>query len=67
MAKTITKDMTIYEVLKMDENVAPIFFQFGMGCLGCPSARYESLEGAAKVHGINLDKMLEALNDYFAE
>jgi len=35
---------------------------FGMGCIGCPSSQAETLEEASLVHGINLEKMLEALN-----
>ena len=38
MAK-ITKDMmTIRQVLERDTNTAPIFFEMGMHCIGCPSA-----------------------------
>lgn len=32
----ITKDMTIYEVLQINPDIAPVFFEFGMHCLGCP-------------------------------
>jgi hybrid cluster-associated redox disulfide protein len=35
---------------------------FGMGCVGCPSAQAETLEQAAMVHGLDLDDLLEALN-----
>jgi hybrid cluster-associated redox disulfide protein len=33
-----------------------------MGCIGCPSAQAESLEDAARVHGVDIAKLLEALN-----
>ncbi|WP_066894483.1 DUF1858 domain-containing protein [Clostridium nigeriense] len=58
----ITKDMTIGEVVKMKENAPEILMSFGMGCIGCPSAQAESIEDAAKVHGLNLEDLLEALN-----
>lgn len=58
----ITKDMTIGEVVKMKENAPEILMRFGMGCIGCPSAQAESIEDAAKVHGLNLEDLLEALN-----
>ena len=58
----ITKEMTIGEVVKMKENAPEILMSFGMGCIGCPSAQAESIEDAAKVHGLNLDDLLEALN-----
>lgn len=58
----ITKDMTIAEVVRMKENAPEILMSFGMGCIGCPSAQAESIEDAAKVHGLNLETLLEALN-----
>ena len=50
MAK-ITKDMTIGQVLEKDVNVAPIFFEMGMHCVGCPSSSGETLEEEAMVLG----------------
>ncbi|KIL08324.1 disulfide oxidoreductase [Clostridium botulinum] len=58
----ITKDMTIGEVVKNDSSKAEVLMSFGMGCVGCPSAQAETIEEAAMVHGINLDKLIEALN-----
>lgn len=61
----ITKDMTIHEVITAAPSLAPVFFGFGMHCLGCPSSRNETLEEAAQVHGIELDVMIEELNAAF--
>lgn len=58
----ITKDSVIAEILKINKNAPSILMEFGMGCLGCPSAQMETLEQAAEIHGINLDELLEALN-----
>ncbi|WP_291651257.1 DUF1858 domain-containing protein [Clostridium sp.] len=58
----ITKDMTIGEVIKVKENAPQILMDFGMGCVGCPSAQAETIEDAAKVHGLELESLLEALN-----
>lgn len=49
----ITKDMTIGEIVRADMSKAEILMNFGMGCVGCPSAQAETLEEAAEVHGIN--------------
>lgn len=59
---TITKDMTIGEIVRLGEDKVRTLMMFGMGCVGCPSAQAESLEEAAMVHGINLDDLLKALN-----
>ena len=46
---TISKDMTIGELIRTDENIVPILMRAGMHCIGCPSAQGESLEEAATV------------------
>lgn len=58
----ITKDMTIGEVVRQHANSVDVLMSFGMGCVGCPSAQAETLEEAAMVHGLDLEKLLEALN-----
>ena len=66
MAK-ITKDLTIGEVLARDVNVAPIFMEMGMHCVGCPASSGETLEEAAQVHGYDVDLLVGKLNEYFGE
>ncbi len=58
----ITKEMTIGQIISTKPQAAQILMSFGMGCLGCPASQAESLEQAAMVHGMNVDKLLEALN-----
>lgn len=58
----ITKDMIIAEILKANANAAEILMKNGMGCLGCPSSQSESLEMAAGIHGLDLEKLLSELN-----
>ena len=58
----ITKDMTIGEVVRTKPEAGEILMNFGMGCIGCPSAQGETLEQAATVHGLRLESLLEALN-----
>ena len=55
---TITKEMTIGEILRTCPNVAPVLLEAGMHCLGCPSAQGESLEEAAMVHGMDIDALM---------
>lgn len=61
----ITSDMTIASVMKLDPQVAPVFMSFGMHCLYCPHASAESIKEASMVHGIDADKLVDALNAYF--
>lgn len=61
--KTITKDMTIGEVLSIDENLAEIFLGFGMHCVSCPVSQMETIEEASAVHGVDTEFLLKKLNE----
>ena len=60
----VEKTMSIGQVLSIDRGTAPIFMSYGMHCLGCPHATSESVEQAAAVHGIDVDKLMDDLNAY---
>ena len=62
----ITKETKIGEILNMDSTTAPFFMEMGMHCLGCPSARGESIEQACMVHGVDVDDLIDEINDYLA-
>ncbi|MBO5278837.1 MAG: DUF1858 domain-containing protein [Lachnospiraceae bacterium] len=62
----VSKDMIIYDILKIDANLAPVLMAAGMHCIGCPSAQGESLEEAAMVHGLDADELVNTLNEYLA-
>ncbi len=59
---TITREMLIGEILREKPEAVETLLRFGMGCVGCPSSQMESLEQAAMVHGLDLEKLLEELN-----
>ena len=63
----VTKDMIIGDILDMDRTTAPFFLEMGMHCLGCPSARGETLEQACAVHGVNADEMVEKINQHLSK
>ena len=62
----VTKDSIIGDVLDMAPDTAVYFFEIGMHCLGCPSARGESIEQACAVHGTDVDELVAKLNEHFA-
>lgn len=63
----VTKDMNIGEILDNARETAPFFIEMGMHCLGCPSARGETLEQACMVHGVDADELIEKINKFLAE
>lgn len=62
----ITKNTIIGDILDMDFDAAPYFLEIGMHCLGCPSARSETIEEACAVHGTDPEELVAKLNAHFA-
>ena len=62
----VTKDSIIGDVLDYNRGTAQFFFEIGMHCLGCPSARGESIEAACMVHGTDADELVRKINEYLA-
>ncbi|MBR6696631.1 MAG: DUF1858 domain-containing protein [Oscillospiraceae bacterium] len=63
----ITKDSIIGDVLDMNTDTAPFFLEMGMHCLGCPSARGESIAQACEVHGVDADELVAKINAFLAD
>ena len=59
----VTKDMGIMDIVTAHPESLEIFAKFGMGCIGCAAARFENIEAGAKVHGIDPDEMVAAINE----
>lgn len=57
-----TKDTKIKDVLKQNPKTADVLQEIGMQCLGCPSSANESLEGAARMHNMDVQKLVDRLN-----
>lgn len=61
---TITKDTIIGDILDMNRDTAPFFLEMGMHCLGCPSARGETVAQACAVHGVDADELVGKINAF---
>ena len=64
MANKITENTTIFEAIQLNPKAGDILMSHGMHCLGCALAHGETVGEAADVHGADLQKMLEELNDF---
>lgn len=64
---TATKEMTIAQILDIDEGIAGILMASGMHCLGCVMASGEDLGQACAVHGIDADALIERINAFLAD
>lgn len=64
---TITKEMSIGEVVQKYPDTIAVFFQHGLGCVGCAAAHFENIEQGAKAHGIDINALIQALNEALSE
>ena len=62
----VTKEMTIGKIITIDQEIIRILLNYGMHCIGCPSAQAESLEEACMVHGTDADALVKKINEYLA-
>ncbi len=60
---TIEKDMNLKDLLNKYPESARVFAAYGIGCLGCALASYETIEQGITAHGINIDDFMKDLNE----
>lgn len=58
----VTRNMSIVECVEKYPKTAEVLMAFGMGCLGCAAAHFETIEQGAMAHGMNVDELMKALN-----
>ncbi len=63
---TITKEMTIEEVVSQFPETMMVFMRHGLHCVGCHVSAFESIEEGAMAHGINTDALVDDLNRVIA-
>ena len=65
MAEKISKDMTLGEVVAKFPQSVEVMLNYGLHCVGCHVAAYETVEQGAKAHGMpdqDIKKMLAEMN-----
>ncbi|MCK5264492.1 MAG: DUF1858 domain-containing protein [Candidatus Thorarchaeota archaeon] len=67
MAQQVNKNMSIAEVVMKWPETAGAFMENGLHCYGCAAARFETIEQGAMAHGVDPDKLIDAINDSIKE
>lgn len=62
----ITKDSSIIEAVQQYPQIVEIFQDYGLGCVGCMAAHFETIGQGAGAHGINVDALIADINDAIA-
>ena len=63
----ITKDTGIIEAVQKYPQIVQIFQAYGLGCIGCMAANFETIGQGAAAHGIDVDALIADINDCIAE
>ena len=59
----VTKEMTIGQVIQLEPKTVEVFLRYGMHCIGCSAATWETIAETAYTHGIkDIDGMVTELN-----
>ncbi|MDR2605709.1 MAG: DUF1858 domain-containing protein [Oscillospiraceae bacterium] len=67
MTFTLTKQTLIADVLRYAPETEPVFYSFGMHCLGCEISAEESVEEACAAHGIDADELIAKCEEVIAD
>ena len=62
----VKKDMIIMDIIKEKPEAHRVMVEFGLHCIGCGGAAWESLQDGAKAHGMEdkqIDEMIEKINE----
>lgn len=66
MAK-ITKDTGIIDAVQQYPEIIEVFQNYGLGCIGCMAAHYETIGQGAGAHGLDVDALVEDINKKIGE
>jgi hybrid cluster-associated redox disulfide protein len=58
----ISKTMPIEDIVREFPETRLIFERYGLRCAGCQAALFENVVQGAKVHGINVEDLINDLN-----
>ena len=63
----VTKDTGIIEAVQNHPEIMEVFAEYGLGCIGCMAAHFETIGQGAGAHGIDVDALIEDINKVIAE
>lgn len=58
----ITKDTGIIDAVQQHPEILEVFAKYGLGCVGCMAAHYETIGQGAGAHGIDVEALIADIN-----
>ena len=63
----VTPDTGIFEAVHILPEIMEVLVEYGLGCIGCMAAHFETIGQGAGAHGIDVDALIEDINKVIAE
>ncbi|MDP6670187.1 MAG: DUF1858 domain-containing protein [archaeon] len=63
----ITKNMTLGDIISKHPESAAVIMKYGLHCIGCHVAAWETLEQGSKSHGLDDAQIEQMVKDVNAE
>jgi hydroxylamine reductase len=63
----ITKDSVIADVVREHPEAIAVFLQYGLHCVGCSMAQYDTIASGARSHGVNPEYIVKDLNTHITK
>ena len=63
----ITKDTGIIDAVQQHPEIIEVFQNYGLGCIGCMAAHYETIGQGAGAHGLDVGALIADINKKIAE
>ncbi len=63
----ITKDSGIIDAVQNHPEIMEVFAKYGLGCVGCMAAQFETIGQGAGAHGIDVPALIADINKCIAD
>ena len=59
----VTEDSGIIETVQKHPEILEVFMAYGLGCVGCMAANFETIGQGARAHGLDVDALIAGINE----
>ncbi|MCR4322707.1 MAG: DUF1858 domain-containing protein [Candidatus Azambacteria bacterium] len=60
----ITKEAIIADVVRKHPESITIFLKYGLHCVGCAMAQFDTIASGARSHGVNPEYIVKDINEH---
>jgi len=64
--EAVTAESNIIETVQAHPEIMQVFAKYGLGCVGCMAAQFESIGEGAAAHGLDVPALIADINKCIA-